>query len=91
MMRCCGFQFPLIGNCGSRILESCTEHRFVDGRVWWRDHALRDGSIVKAEARLLLDGGAYASSSLAVIANAACFAFVDRVQDQPGSGDRHVR
>jgi CO/xanthine dehydrogenase Mo-binding subunit len=43
--------------------------------MWYRHHALRDGTIVKAEARLLLDGGAYASSSLAVIANAACFAF----------------
>ncbi len=32
------------------------------------------GELVKIEARVLLDGGAYQSSSAAVIANAACFA-----------------
>ncbi|MGH9299876.1 MAG: molybdopterin cofactor-binding domain-containing protein, partial [Acidimicrobiales bacterium] len=35
--------------------------------------ANRDGRLVKVEARILLDGGAYASSSTAVVANAACF------------------
>ncbi len=43
-------------------------------RMWYRHHADTDGTLVKVEARLLLDGGAYASSSLAVIANATCFA-----------------
>ncbi|MGI8876772.1 MAG: xanthine dehydrogenase subunit D, partial [Egibacteraceae bacterium] len=43
-------------------------------RLWYRHHAERDGTLVKVQARLLLDGGAYASSSTAVIANASCFA-----------------
>jgi xanthine dehydrogenase D subunit len=43
-------------------------------RMRYRHHATRDGDLVKVEARVLLDGGAYASSSTAVIANAACFA-----------------
>jgi CO/xanthine dehydrogenase Mo-binding subunit len=36
--------------------------------------ANRDGKLVYVKARILLDGGAYASSSTAVIANATCFA-----------------
>ena len=43
-------------------------------KMWYRHHADRDGRLVKVEARLVLDGGAYASSSSAVIANASCFA-----------------
>jgi xanthine dehydrogenase D subunit len=43
-------------------------------RMWYRHHAAADGRLVKVEARILLDGGAYASSSRAVIANASCFA-----------------
>ncbi len=43
-------------------------------RMWYRHHATADGELVKVEARLLLDGGAYASTSAAVIANASCFA-----------------
>ena len=43
-------------------------------RMWYRHHATRSGDLVKVEARVLLDGGAYASSSGAVVANAACFA-----------------
>ena len=43
-------------------------------RMWYRHHADRAGNLVRVEARLLLDGGAYASSSGAVIANATCFA-----------------
>lgn len=43
-------------------------------RLWFRHHADRDGHLVKVEARLVLDGGAYASTSSAVIANAVCFA-----------------
>ena len=42
-------------------------------RMTYRHHATRDGDLVKVEARLVLDGGAYASSSTAVIANATCF------------------
>ena len=43
-------------------------------RTWIRYGATRDGRLVTAEVRLLLDGGAYASSSPAVIANASTFA-----------------
>ena len=43
-------------------------------RMWYRHHANRDGRLVKVEARLVLDGGAYASSSSAVIANAVTYA-----------------
>jgi xanthine dehydrogenase D subunit len=42
-------------------------------RLWYRHHAGADGDLVKVEARIVLDGGAYASSSTAVIANACCF------------------
>ncbi len=43
-------------------------------RMWYRHEADADGKLVKAEARLILDGGAYESSSNAVIGNAAYFA-----------------
>ncbi len=43
-------------------------------RMWMRHHAREDGTVVKVEARLLLDGGAYQSTSTHVIANATCFA-----------------
>ena len=43
-------------------------------RVWMRHGATRDGRLVAVTARLLLDGGAYASSSPAVVGNAATFA-----------------
>ncbi|MDH3706197.1 MAG: molybdopterin-dependent oxidoreductase, partial [Acidimicrobiia bacterium] len=43
-------------------------------RMWYRHHADADGTLVKVEARVLLDGGAYASSSAAVLTNASCFA-----------------
>src|SRR6478735_6567333 len=43
-------------------------------RMWYRHHATADGTLVNVEARLVFDGGAYASSSPAVIGNAACFA-----------------
>ena len=42
-------------------------------RMWYRHHADRDGNLLRVEARILLDGGAYASSSGPVLANAACF------------------
>ncbi len=43
-------------------------------RIWMRHTADHDGTIVSVEARILLDGGAYRSSSYHVTANAACFA-----------------
>jgi xanthine dehydrogenase D subunit len=43
-------------------------------RIWMRHHAETDGTIVNFESRILLDGGAYRSSSYHVAANAACFA-----------------
>lgn len=39
-------------------------------RIWMRHHATGDGQIVKVEARFILDGGAYASTSPAVLINA---------------------
>jgi len=42
--------------------------------MWYEHGATRDGRLVYVRATLVLDGGAYASSSSAVIANAACFA-----------------
>ena len=38
--------------------------------IWMRHHATVDGQLVKIEARFLLDGGAYASTSAAVLLNA---------------------
>ena len=43
-------------------------------RLWYRHHADRDGNLVKVECRMVFDGGAYASSSTAVISNATSFA-----------------
>src|SRR5206468_8078919 len=43
------------------------------GKLWYEHGADRDGRLVYVKARILLDGGAYASSSTAVIANASCF------------------
>jgi xanthine dehydrogenase D subunit len=42
-------------------------------RLWYRHTADTDGCLVKVEARILLDGGAYASTSYHVLANAVCF------------------
>jgi xanthine dehydrogenase D subunit len=44
------------------------------GKLKYEHGATRDGKLVYVKARVLLDGGAYASSSTAVIANACCFA-----------------
>ena len=44
------------------------------GRLTYEHGANRDGKLVYVRARIVLDGGAYASSSTAVIANATCFA-----------------
>ncbi len=43
-------------------------------RMRYRHHATRDGRLVKVEARIVLDGGAYASTSGPVLSNACCFA-----------------
>ncbi|HYM68957.1 MAG TPA: xanthine dehydrogenase subunit D [bacterium] len=43
-------------------------------RIWMRHGARRDGALVCVRARILVDGGAYASSSSAVIGNASSFA-----------------
>ncbi len=42
-------------------------------RLCYAHGARRDGTLVFVRATIVLDGGAYASSSSAVIANAACF------------------
>jgi CO/xanthine dehydrogenase Mo-binding subunit len=43
-------------------------------RIWAEHRADRDGKLVCVRMRILLDGGAYASSSTAVTSNAASFA-----------------
>lgn len=43
-------------------------------KLWYRHEATEDGDLVKVTARLLFDGGAYTSSSPAVIGNATYFA-----------------
>jgi CO/xanthine dehydrogenase Mo-binding subunit len=43
-------------------------------KIWMEHRATRDGRLVNVRARILLDGGAYASSSAAVCSNAASFA-----------------
>ncbi|HET9667726.1 MAG TPA: molybdopterin cofactor-binding domain-containing protein, partial [Desertimonas sp.] len=39
-------------------------------KIWMRHHATADGRLVKIEARFVLDGGAFASTSSAVLLNA---------------------
>jgi CO/xanthine dehydrogenase Mo-binding subunit len=43
-------------------------------RIWMRHGALKDGTLVNVQARLIVDGGAYTSTSPAVIGNATTFA-----------------
>jgi len=43
-------------------------------RIWMRTGANRDGRLVNVRARVVVDGGAFASSSTAVIGNASTFA-----------------
>jgi CO/xanthine dehydrogenase Mo-binding subunit len=43
-------------------------------KIWAEHRASRDGRLVNVRVRILLDGGAYASSSTAVTSNAASFA-----------------
>jgi CO/xanthine dehydrogenase Mo-binding subunit len=55
--------------------ESFTGHvHRHPARIWAEHRATRDGRLVCVRMRILLDGGAYASSSTAVTANAAAFA-----------------
>ena len=42
-------------------------------RIWMRHSAEPDGTLTSFETRIVLDGGAYRSSSFHVTANAACF------------------
>ncbi|MGA3353600.1 MAG: xanthine dehydrogenase subunit D [Acidimicrobiales bacterium] len=42
--------------------------------MWYRHHADAEGHLVKVEARIILDGGAYLSTSTAVTMNAVCMA-----------------
>ncbi len=54
--------------------ESFTGHvHRHPAKIWAEHRATRDGRLVAVRARILLDGGAYASSSTAVLANACCF------------------
>ena len=43
-------------------------------RIWMRHGASRDGKLICVRVRMVIDGGAYASSSPAVITNASTFA-----------------
>jgi len=43
-------------------------------RMWYRHEADADGRLVRVEAKLILDGGAYGSTTAAVTANATYFA-----------------
>jgi len=43
-------------------------------KLWYSHGATKRGDLVFVRATIVLDGGAYASSSPAVVANAACFA-----------------
>ena len=55
--------------------ESFTGHvHRHPARLWCEHRATRDGRLVNVRMRILLDGGAYASSSTAVASNAASFA-----------------
>jgi CO/xanthine dehydrogenase Mo-binding subunit len=54
--------------------ESFTGHvHRHPARMWCEHRATRDGRLVNVRFRILLDGGAYASSSTAVASNAASF------------------
>ena len=55
--------------------ESFVGHvRRHPAHMWFRHHATAEGRLVKVEARILLDGGAYASTSAYTAANSARFA-----------------
>ncbi len=55
--------------------ESFTGHvHRHPARMWFRHEADDDGRLVRVEARILIDGGAYASTTGPVLANACYFA-----------------
>jgi CO/xanthine dehydrogenase Mo-binding subunit len=55
--------------------ESFTGHvHRHPAKIWCEHRATREGRLVNVRMRILLDGGAYASSSTAVTSNAASFA-----------------
>ena len=55
--------------------ESFTGHvHRHPAKIWAEHRATRDGRVVCVQMRILVDGGAYASSSTAVISNASAFA-----------------
>ncbi|MCZ6663653.1 MAG: molybdopterin-dependent oxidoreductase, partial [Actinobacteria bacterium] len=55
--------------------ESFTGHvHRHPARMWYRHHADRDGNLLRVEAKVLVDGGAYASTTGAVLANTCYFA-----------------
>src|SRR5690606_28167769 len=55
--------------------ESFTGHvHRHPARMWYRHEADGDGKLVRVEARIVLDGGAYTSTTPAVLANACYFA-----------------
>ncbi|MEX0863601.1 MAG: molybdopterin cofactor-binding domain-containing protein [Acidimicrobiia bacterium] len=55
--------------------ESFTGHvHRHPARMWYRHQADGEGRLVRVEARILIDGGAYASTTAAVLANACYFA-----------------
>ena len=55
--------------------ESFTGHvHRHPAKIWAEHRATRDGRVVCAHMRIIVDGGAYASSSTAVISNASAFA-----------------
>jgi len=55
--------------------ESFTGHvHRHPARIWCEHRATKEGRLVNVRMRILLDGGAYASSSTAVTSNAASFA-----------------
>ncbi|TDI53924.1 MAG: xanthine dehydrogenase subunit D [Acidobacteria bacterium] len=55
--------------------ESFTGHvHRHPARMWYRHEADEDGNLVRVRAKVLIDGGAYASTTAAVLANACYFA-----------------
>lgn len=55
--------------------ESFTGHvHRHPARLWYRHEANENGTLVRVEARVVIDGGAYASTTSAVLANACYFA-----------------
>lgn len=58
-----------------RRSESFTGHvHRHPARMWYRHEADRDGRLLRVEAKVVIDGGAYASTTAAVLANACYFA-----------------